>query len=90
MAYWHSLWANWPRISQMDEGHSRFDPMRLWREYGVRLMRFGGVTVVTTVIGLATLFVGLAVFEWGEVIANFASVVVSLSLIHISEPTRPY
>lgn len=61
----------------MDEGHSRFDPMRLWREYGARLMRYGGVTIVSTVVGLATLFVGLEFFEWDRVLANLASVVVS-------------
>ena len=61
----------------MDEGHSRYDPMRLWRDYGARLMRFGGVTIVSTVVGLATLAVGLAVFDWPPVVANLVSVVAS-------------
>ncbi len=61
----------------MDESHARFAPERLWAEYGAKLMRYGGVTIVTTVVGLGTLFVGLAVFGWDRVIANFASVLLS-------------
>ena len=51
--------------------------MRLWQEYGARLMRFGGVTIVSTIVGLGTLFVGLAVFDWPRVPANLVSVVAS-------------
>lgn len=40
-------------------------------------MRFGGVTVVTTVVGLLTLLVGLEVFGWSEVPSNLVSVLAS-------------
>ncbi len=40
-------------------------------------MRFGGVTVVTTVVGLVTLLVGLEMFGWAEVPANLVSVLAS-------------
>ena len=56
---------------------NRFDPARLWAEYGTRLMRYGGVTVVTTVVGLTTLFVGLSVIDLPRASANLLSVVVS-------------
>lgn len=55
----------------------RFNVARLWEEYGSRLLRFGGVTIVSTVVGLATLFVGLAVFDMSGIVANFWSVVLS-------------
>ena len=55
----------------------RFHPARLWADYGSRLMRYGGVTVVTTVVGLTALFVGLAVLEWDRVPANLVSVTAS-------------
>ena len=50
---------------------------RLWGDYGARLMRYGGVTIVSTVVGLSTLFVGLYVFDWPGVFANFVSVCMS-------------
>jgi len=59
----------------MDVG--RFDPNRLWADYGTKLMRYGGVTVVTTVVGVSTLLLGLAVFEWPRVPANLVSVAAS-------------
>ena len=55
----------------------RFNVARLWSEYGKRLIRFGGVTIVSTVVGLATLFVGLRVFNQSGIVANFWSVVFS-------------
>ena len=55
----------------------RFEPVRLWNDYGARLVRYGGVTVVTTVVGLTTLFVGLYVFGWKPVPANLVSVLAS-------------
>lgn len=55
----------------------RFDVQKLWTDYGIKLLRYGGVTIVTTVVGLTTLFVGLEVFDWQEVLANFVSVLVS-------------
>lgn len=55
----------------------RFQPARLWADYGSRLMRYGGVTVVTTVVGLTALFVGLAILEWDRVPANLVSVTAS-------------
>lgn len=55
----------------------RYDPVRLWSEYGSRLLRFGGVTVVTTTVGLITLALGLEVFGWAEVPANLVSVLAS-------------
>jgi putative flippase GtrA len=55
----------------------RLDLARLWEDYGPRLMRYGGVTVVSTVVGLSTLFVGLYVFDWPGVFANFVSVFMS-------------
>lgn len=41
-------------------------------------MRFGGVTIVTTIVGLFTLLVGLEVFGWSEVPSNLVSVLVSM------------
>jgi len=55
----------------------RLDPVRLWNEYGKRLVRYGGVTVVTTIVGLTTLLVGLYVFDWPPVYANLVSVFMS-------------
>jgi len=55
----------------------RFNVARLWDQYGKRLVRFGGVTIVSTVVGLVTLFVGLTVFNQGGTLANFWSVVFS-------------
>jgi len=50
---------------------------RLWEEYGTRLVRFGGVTIVSTIVGLITLFVCLSVLNMSGVVANFWSVVLS-------------
>ena len=55
----------------------RFGVRRLWMDYGLRLIRYGGVTILTTIVGLTTLFVGLEAFGWDEVLANFVSVLVS-------------
>jgi len=55
----------------------RLDVARLWEDYGSRLVRFGGVTIVSTVVGLMTLFVCLAIFNMSGVVANFWSVVFS-------------
>ena len=55
----------------------RFNVARLWDEYGKRLIRYGGVTIVSTVVGLATLFVGLRIFDQSGIVANFWSVVLS-------------
>ncbi len=55
----------------------RLDPMRLWADYGSKLMRYGGVTVVTTVVGLTVLFLGLEVLELSRVPANLLSVFAS-------------
>lgn len=60
----------------MDEPR-RFDLARLWSDYGDRLIRYGGVTVVTTVVGLTALLVGLYVFDWPPVYANLVSVFLS-------------
>lgn len=59
----------------MDLG--RFHPLRLWADYGAKLSRYGGVTIVTTVVGLTTLFVGLEVFGWSRVPSNLLSVFMS-------------
>jgi len=55
----------------------RFHPVRLWRDYGIRLMRYGGVTVVSSTVGLTTLVIGIVVIGWPALFANFISVVVS-------------
>lgn len=56
---------------------SRFSPARLWADYGARLLRYGGVTVVTTLVGLTTLLIGLKVFDWEPWVANLVSVFMS-------------
>ncbi len=53
---------------------SRFNLARLWNDYGMRLLRYGGVTVVTTTVGLTVLSIGLYVFDWKPVWANLVSV----------------
>lgn len=55
----------------------RFHPVRLWRDYGIRLMRYGGVTVVSSTVGLTTLTIGIVVMGWPALFANFVSVLVS-------------
>ena len=55
----------------------RFSVARLWRDYGQRLIRYGGVTVVSASIGSSTLLVGLYVFDWPPLFANFVSVLTS-------------
>jgi putative flippase GtrA len=55
----------------------RFDLARLWNDYGMRLLRYGGVTIVTTLVGLTTFFVGLYGFDWPPVYANLVSVFLS-------------
>lgn len=50
---------------------------RLWDDYGLKLIRFGGVTVVSTIVGFTTLAIGLYVFNLSGIAANLASVVVS-------------
>lgn len=55
----------------------RFNVARLWDEYGQRLVRFGGVTIVSTVVGLVTLYVALVAFDLGGVTSNFFSVLLS-------------
>lgn len=60
----------------MDKGR-RFDFARLWQEYGLRLMRYGGVTIVSTVIGLSTLAFGLYVLNWSGLASNFLSVLMA-------------
>lgn len=40
-------------------------------------MRYGGVTIVSTVVGLSSLAVGLYVFDWPPLFANFISVCMS-------------
>lgn len=55
----------------------RFNVARLWEDYGTRLVRFGGVTIVSTIVGLITLFVCLSVLNMSGVVANFWSVVLS-------------
>lgn len=55
----------------------RFNVARLWTDYGSRLMRYGGVTIVSTVVGFTTLVIGLYVFEWNPLFANFISVMMS-------------
>jgi putative flippase GtrA len=66
----------WPNLDKMDQS-SRFNLARLWDVYGMRLLRYGGVTVVTTLVGLTTLFFGLYVFEWSPWFANLVSVFMS-------------
>jgi len=56
---------------------SRFSVARLWYVYGRRLMKYGGVTVVSTVVGVSSLIVGLYVFDWHPIFANFISVCMS-------------
>ena len=56
---------------------ARFSPARLWRDYGMRLMRYGGVTIVTTTVGLTALSLGLYAFDWEPVWANLVSVAAS-------------
>lgn len=70
------LYATWRNLVRMDQP-SRFNLARLWNDYGKRLLRYGGVTVVTTVVGLTTLSVGLFVFGWPAVPANLVSVFMS-------------
>lgn len=65
----------------MDLG--RLDPQRLWATYGVKLMRYGGVTVVTTVVGLTVFIIGLEVFGWPRVPANLVSVMSSTPFAYI-------
>lgn len=65
-----------PNLLRMDQPR-RFDVARLWVDYGARLMRYGGVTIVSTVVGLSSLAVGLYVFEWPPLFANFISVCMS-------------
>lgn len=60
----------------MDEG-PRFQFARLWQDYGVRLMRYGGVTIVSTIVGLSTLAFAVYVLGWSGVPANFLSVLAS-------------
>lgn len=55
----------------------RFSVTRLWDEYGKRLLRYGGVTIVSTVVGLATLYVCLRFFGFGGIVSNFWSVLLS-------------
>lgn len=55
----------------------RFNVARLWEDYGARLVRFGGVTIVSTIVGLITLFVGLQFLGQSGIVANFWSVVLS-------------
>ncbi len=55
----------------------RFSVARLWEDYGTRLVRFGGVTIVSTIVGLITLFVGLRFLGQSGIVANFWSVVFS-------------
>jgi putative flippase GtrA len=55
----------------------RLDLARLWDDYGARLLRYCGVTVVSTVVGSSTLLIGLYVFDWPGVFANFVSVCMS-------------
>ncbi len=50
---------------------------RLWDEYGQRLLRYGGVTIVSTTIGFSTLLICLYVFDLPGVTANFLSVLAS-------------
>lgn len=50
---------------------------RLWEDYGAKLIRFGGVTIVSTVIGLSMFAVGLYVFGFNGVQSNFLSVLAS-------------
>ncbi len=40
-------------------------------------MRYGGVTVVSSVVGLTTLVIGIVVVGWPALFANFVSVLVS-------------
>ncbi len=61
----------------------RLDPQRLWTDYGAKLMRYGGVTVVTTVVGLTVFLIGLEVFEWPRVPANLVSVMASTPFAYI-------
>lgn len=56
---------------------SRFNPGRLWNDYGMRLLRYGGVTVVTTLVGVTTLLIGLKIFDWEPWFANLVSVFMS-------------
>ena len=60
----------------MDEPR-RLNVARLWQDYGKRLVRYGGVTVVSSAVGFCTLFIGLFVFDWPGVFANFISVCMS-------------
>ena len=55
----------------------RLNPARLWHDYGRRLVRYGGVTVVSSTVGFTTLLIGLYVFDWPGVFANFVSVCAS-------------
>lgn len=60
----------------MDEPR-RFNVARLWQQYGLRLLRYGGVTVVSTIVGLSTLVFGIRVLAWSALSSNFLSVIVS-------------
>ncbi len=55
----------------------RFNLARLWNDYGKRLMRYGGVTIVTTIVGVTALSVGLYLFNFPPVYANVLSVFAS-------------
>jgi len=56
---------------------SRFNLARLWESYGARLMRYGGVTIVSSTIGLTTYALFLIVLDWPALAANFVSVCIS-------------
>jgi putative flippase GtrA len=64
----YPIWMDEPR---------RLSVARLWRDYGLRLMRYGGVTIVSTIVGLSTLAFGLVVLDWAALPANFLSVLAS-------------
>ncbi len=68
--------VNAPSLVRMN-GTPRFHPVRLWRDYGVRLMRYGGVTLISSAVGLTTFAIGVIVFDWPAVFANFVSVLFS-------------
>ena len=57
--------------------------LRLWSEYGVRLVRYGGVTVVTTVVGLIVLFGGLSLWDLRPAWANVLSVAASTPFAYV-------
>lgn len=51
--------------------------VRRWEKYGLKLIRFGGVAVISSIVGFTTFTICLYAFDWNPLLANFTSVAVS-------------